>query len=208
MVGDTLSKMVSTEDKSTYPLFGDAGTVTALEYDANADSLLFGMNSDGSGHKSIMINDGGYRNPFSMASLDKVERGEGIISNNLSVILDGMEVFSFGIREAPKSVNELVEKFSLDKDKIDYFTFHQANLFMNEQIRKKLKLPVEKIPYSLKNFGNTSSASIPLTMVTELRKDLNEKKLQHIACGFGVGLSWGSMHFTTDHIACPALVEI
>jgi len=200
--------MVSRDDKSTYPLFGDAGTAVALEYQSDAEPMFFNMNSDGSGYNAIMINDGGYRNPFSTASLDKVERGEGIISNNLQLMLDGMNVFSFGIREAPKSVNMLIETFGIDKDKIDYFTFHQANLFMNEQIRKKLKLPAEKVPYSLKEFGNTSSASIPLTMVTELRKDMGEKKLQHIACGFGVGLSWGSMYFTTDHIVCPPLTEI
>jgi len=209
MTGDT-SRGSSIEDKSTYPLFGDAGTATALEYAEDSESMLFGMNSDGSGYKAIIINDGGYgfKNPFSPSSLDMVVRGEGIVSNNLHVILDGMDVFSFGIREAPKSVNRLIETFGLDKDKIDYFTFHQANLYMNEQIRKKLKLPAEKVPYSLKNFGNTSSASIPLTMVTELYKDMSEKKLQHIACGFGVGLSWGSMYFTTDHIVCPPIIEI
>jgi 3-oxoacyl-[acyl-carrier-protein] synthase-3 len=210
LTGDTASRTSSKEDKSTYPLFGDAGTVTALEYAEDAEPMLFGMNSDGSGYKSIIINDGGYgfRNPFSLSSLDMVVRGDGIVSNNLHTILDGMDVFSFGIREAPKSVNRLIETFNLDKDKIDYFIFHQANFFMNEQIRKKLKLPVEKVPYSLKDFGNTSSATIPLTMVTKLHKELREKKLQHIACGFGVGLSWGSVYFTTDHIVCPPLIEV
>jgi len=210
LTGDTPSKISSNQDKSTYPLFGDAGTVTALEYVKDAEPMLFGMNSDGSGYKSIIINDGGYgfRNPFSLSSLDMVVRGEGIVSNNLHQILDGMDVFSFGIREVPKSVNRLVDTFNLDKDKIDYFVFHQANLYMNEQIRKKLKLPVEKVPYSLKNFGNTSSASIPLTLATQLHNELKEKKLQHIACGFGVGLSWGSMYFTTDNIVCIPLVEV
>jgi 3-oxoacyl-[acyl-carrier-protein] synthase-3 len=79
---------------------------------------------------------------------------------------------------------------------------------MNEQIRKKLKLPAEKVPYSLKDFGNTSSASIPLTMVTRLTNELREKCLYHIACSFGIGLSWGSVYFTTDHIICPLLEEI
>jgi 3-oxoacyl-[acyl-carrier-protein] synthase-3 len=79
---------------------------------------------------------------------------------------------------------------------------------MNEQIRKKLKLPAEKVLYSLKDFGNTSSASIPLTMVTQLDSELRDKKLKHIACGFGIGLSWGSMYFSTDHISCPELVEV
>jgi 3-oxoacyl-[acyl-carrier-protein] synthase-3 len=208
LAGDTASKSNSAEDKSAYPLFGDAVTVTALEYAAESEPMLFNMNSDGSGFEAIIIRDGGYRNPFSLSSLKKVVRGEGIVSNKLQVELDGMDIFSFGIKDAPKSVNTLIAEFNLEKERIDYFTFHQANLFMNEQIRKKLKLPAEKVPYSLKDFGNTSSASIPLTLLTQLKNDLIEKKLQHIACGFGVGLSWGSMYFSTDHIVCPLLVEV
>jgi len=210
LAGDTSSATSSAEDKSTYPLFGDAAAATALEYAGGAEPMLFGMNSDGSGYRAIIINDGGYgfRNPFSPASLNMTERGEGIVSNNMHVVLDGMDVFSFGIREAPKSVNTLLETFGLDKDSVDYFTFHQANRYMNEQIRKKLKLPPEKVPCSLKDFGNTSSASIPLTLATQLAKELREKKLRHIACGFGVGLSWGSMYFTTDSVICPPLAEV
>jgi 3-oxoacyl-[acyl-carrier-protein] synthase-3 len=208
LVGDTISKIVSNEDRSTYPLFGDAGTATALEFSPDTEPMFFNMNSDGSGYDTIIINDGGYRNPFSIDSLNGIKRGEGIVSNNVQLILGGMNVFSFGLREVPKSVNRLHERFSFDKEAVDYFTFHQANFFMNEQIRRKLKLPEEKVPYSLKDFGNTSGASIPLTLVTQIHKDLGEKKLRHIACGFGVGLSWGSMYFTTDHINCPPLEEI
>ncbi|MCL2651727.1 MAG: ketoacyl-ACP synthase III [Candidatus Azobacteroides sp.] len=210
LAGDISSRGSSPEDKSTYPLFGDAGTATALEYAEEGAPMLFGMNSDGSGYKAIIINDGGYgfRNPFSLSSLDMIERGDGIVSNNMHVVLEGMDVFAFGIKRAPESVNKLIEAFKLDKDKVDYFTFHQANLFMNEMIRKKLKLPAEKVPYSLKDFGNTSSASIPLTMIAELKNELKTKSLNHIACGFGVGLSWGSVYFETDKIVCSDLVEI
>jgi 3-oxoacyl-[acyl-carrier-protein] synthase-3 len=208
LVGDTLSKTSSETDRSVWPLFGDAGTATALEYQPNAEPLLFNMNSDGSGYQVISINDGGYRNPVSQSSFDKVKRGEGIVSNNLQIILDGMDVFSFGIKRAPESVNKLIEEFSLNKEQIDYFIFHQANLMMNEMIRKKLKLPIEKVPYSLKDFGNTSSATIPLTMVTQLHDVLRGENLHHIACGFGVGLSWGSVYFNTEKIVCSDLIEI
>lgn len=90
---------------------------------------------------------------------------------------------------------------------VDHFIFHQVNKFMNEKIRKKLKLPEEKVPYSLKDFGNTSCATIPLTMVTQLQDRLIQEKLSHVACGFGVGLSWGSCFFQTDQIVCPDLIE-
>jgi len=208
LAGDTISKICSPTDKSTFPLFGDAGTATALEVSQKAAPILFNMNSDGSGYQAIRINDGGFRNFVTNCSFEKITRGDGIESNNLQLILEGMDVFSFGIKRAPESVNRLLEKFDIDKNAIDYFIFHQANMFMNEQIRKRLKLEKEKVPYSLKDFGNTSSATIPLTMITELQNELINKKLNHIACGFGVGLSWGSMYFETDKIICPELVEI
>jgi 3-oxoacyl-[acyl-carrier-protein] synthase-3 len=208
LAGDTISKKCAETDKSAYPLFGDAGTATALEYAPDVDPILFGMNSDGSGYRAIIINDGACRNPVAQSSFEPVVRDEGVESNNLQLILDGMDVFAFGIKRAPESVNKLIENFGLDREQIDYFIFHQANLFMNEQIRKKLKLPSDKVPCSLRDFGNTSSASIPLTMLTQMKTALETKKLRHIACGFGVGLSWGSACFNTDKIICSELIEI
>lgn len=208
LVGDTILKFCSETDKSTYPLFGDAGTATAFMYDENASPFFFDMHTDGSGDKAIIIEEGGYRNPVSFSSFDMHQREDGITSNKLQLILDGMDVFSFGLQRAPQSVNALIEHFQLYKEEVDCFIFHQANLFMNEKIRKKLQLPPEKVPYSLKNYGNTSSASIPLTMVTELKQELQNRHLKNIACGFGVGLSWGSVYFETDHIVVPDLIEI
>lgn len=209
LAGDTISKICSVKDKSTYPLFGDAGTVTALEYSKDENEKLhFRMNTNGECSEAIHIPDGGYRNQVSLSSFIEKKQKEGIVSNSLQIVLDGMDVFSFGISKAPESVNQLITDFGLDKEKIDYFLFHQANLFMNEKIRKKLKLPERKVPYSLKNFGNTSSATIPLTMVTQLQSFLKEKKLSFLGCGFGVGLSWGSIYFNTDHIVCPDLITM
>lgn len=208
LAGDTPLKMCSKTDKSTYPLFGDAGSATALEYSTNnVNPLLFSFNSDGSGYDTIIINDGGYRNPTTINSFKKEFVSDGIERNKLDVVLEGMDVFSFGISKAPESVRRLVNNFSIDTELVDFYTFHQANKFMNEKIRKKLKLPEDKVLYSLKNFGNTSSVTIPLTLVTQANKDMRVNTLFHIACGFGVGLSWGSCYFKTDKIICPDLIE-
>lgn len=208
LAGDTILKIASSEDKSTYPLFGDAGTATALEYKAESTGLKFSFNTDGSGSEAIIIKDGGYRNPVSSDSFVMKERGEDIKSNHLQVELNGMDVFSFGISKAPKLVDGLLGHFNIDKETVNCFTFHQANLFMNEKIRKKLKLPVEKVPYSLRDYANTSCASIPLTLVTQCAEDLKTKDMKHIGCGFGVGLSWGSVYFETHSIKVPQLVEL
>lgn len=208
LAGDTILKFCSPEDKSTYPLFGDAGTATALEYDEGASAMKFAMHTDGSGKDTIIIRDGGYRNQVSPASFEIKEHGENILRSNLNLELDGMSVFSFGRTKAPKVVNELADHFDIDKEKVDLFTFHQANLLMNEKIRKKLKLPEEKVPYSMDEFGNTSCASIPLTLVARCEEKLRTQSLRQIACGFGVGLSWDAVYFETNNIIVPTLIEI
>ena len=206
LVGDTSSIYCSTLDKSTFPLFGDCGTATALAYMEGDEGMKFHLSSDGSGYKSIIIEDGGYRNRFSSNSLKVNEFGDGIRRTNLDLSLDGMDVFSFGISKAPETVNKLIQKFDLNKESIDFFIFHQANMMMNERIRKKLGIEEQKVPYSLKNFGNTSSASIPLTMVTEASSKLKNGENNLIACGFGVGLSWGSLYCKTNSLVIPDLI--
>jgi 3-oxoacyl-[acyl-carrier-protein] synthase III len=208
LVGDTLSKICSKKDKSTYPLFGDAGTATALEYNSQAKAMEFHLATDGSGYDSIIIPDGGYRNQVSQGSFYIKKMEDGIQRDNLSLVLNGMDVFSFGLSKAPQSINKLLGNIGIDKDYIDYFFFHQANKFMNEQIRKKLKLSQERVPYSLKEFGNTSSASIPLTMICGMKEKWADAPLKIMTCGFGVGLSWGSLYFETEKIICSQLIEI
>lgn len=208
LVGDTTLKFCSPEDKSTFPLFGDAGTVTALEYDDSDPGFKFHTATDGNGYEAIFIPDGGFRNQVSDSSFNMVEIKPGIKRNRLQVILDGMNVLTFSITRAPESINMLSEKFNIDLRQIDYFLLHQANKFINERIRNKLKLPVEKVPYSLKNYGNTGPGTIPLTMVTEISQDLRNSRRNIIASGFGVGLSWGSVQFFTENIVCPEIIEI
>lgn len=206
--GDTILKQSSKQDKSTWPLFGDAGTATAFKFNANAKSLKFHLATDGSGFGAIIIPDGGYRSSFSEQSLLNEMIGNGINRNKTQLVLDGMDVFSFGINKAPETIEKLCQYFTIDKETVDYFVFHQANLFMNEKIRKKLKLPAEKVPYSMKNFGNTSSATIVLTIITQIADKVKDSTQNFVACGFGVGLSWGSVNFETKNLVCSELIEI
>ena len=119
-----------------------------------------------------------------------------------------MDVFTFGITTAPKSVKELAKHFGFDYKTADYFVFHQANMKMNKMITKQLKLPVEKVPTCMYHFGNTSSASIPLTIVTQLHGKIEDKPTKFICCGFGVGLSWGTIAFESESLVVSELVEI
>nr|WP_314865801.1 ketoacyl-ACP synthase III [uncultured Flavobacterium sp.] len=205
--GDTPSKIVNKKDKSAALLFGDAGGCAIFEKSEKSSNFHFNLGSDGGGANSIIIKDGGFRNPFRMESLEEKVIEKDITRRDCDIVLDGMDVFSFGINQAPKTVKELFEFACITNEDVDYAIFHQANKMMNEMVRKKLKLEVEKVPYSLEKFGNTSSASIPLTLVTELIDKLHgDKKL--LFCGFGVGLSWGTVILQTSNIKILDLIEI
>jgi len=208
LVGDTTTITKSARDKSTYPLFGDAGTATAIEYEEGADGIRFHMGTDGKGAGAIMIPDGGFRHFFDAQSLEYSEVEPGIFRNRLQSILDGPSVFTFGITKGPRSVNALIENFQLNRDEVDYYVFHQANMIMNEKIRTKLKIEPEKVPYSLNEYGNTSSSSIPLTIVSRLNEALGGSRKKVLTCAFGVGLSWASAVFDTENLVCPPVIEL
>ncbi|MBQ0141506.1 MAG: ketoacyl-ACP synthase III [Prevotellaceae bacterium] len=189
------------------PLFGFAGTATALEYKEGAEGFKFHFGTDGSGYDAIIIPDGGTRNQVTEKSFD-FEEIDGKQYNRLQTRMKGMDVFSFGISTAPKSIKKLAENFAFDYQDCDYFILHQANMKMNNMIAKKLKLASEKVPSSMWKFGNTSSASIPLTIVTQLKGKFENKPTRFICCGFGVGLSWGTVVFSTNDIVISQLVEV
>ncbi len=193
-------------EKYVVPLFGDAGTATALEFDPSAPPMFVDTYTDGTGYESIICRAGGCRVPLESKHLDFVVDAFGQKHRAIDREIDGAAVFVFGITQAPHAVKLILQRTGQSVEDIDYFLFHQANFMMNEQIRKKCKIPLEKCPYSLRNFGNCSSASIPLTMVTQIREQLiGEKQRKIIACGFGVGLSWGVISFDTQSVVTPPL---
>lgn len=188
------------------PLFGFAGTATALEYEEGAEGFKFHFGTDGSSYDAIIIPDGGCRNQFTAKSLE-MEDFNGRKINRLYSRMKGMDVFAFGISTVPKSVRQLSEHFGIDYHDADYYILHQANLKMNNMIAKKLKWETEKVPVCMDTFGNTSSASIPLTFVTRLGDKVQGER-KFICCGFGVGLSWGTVAFSTKDLLLSKLVEV
>jgi 3-oxoacyl-[acyl-carrier-protein] synthase III len=204
LAGDISTHGLTPKDKSTWPLFGDAGTATALEYDP-ASRSFFNLQSDGSGHEAIIIPDGGLRNPMTDKTYEPQEFEKGIVRHRRNLWLNGLDVFNFSTREAPPNITALLEFSGFTAEAIDYFIFHQANLLMNETIRKKLKVPAEKVPYSLHDFGNTSSASIPLTIAARMKEPALVPH-RWLLSGFGVGLSWASAIVETDKLICPDII--
>lgn len=202
LAGDVSTATCTSKDRSTYPIFGDAGSATLLR--KGDDNLFLSANffTDGSDFDAIIVPDGMLRNKVSRKTLELSEN-----EYPYKLILKGEKIFSFSTREVPKSINALANSENIDLQEVDYFFMHQANKLINETIRKKLQIDYEKYPYSLGEFGNTSSASIPLTMVTQLNKEILCSKLLLLS-GFGVGLSWANMLVGNSNIKILPLIEV
>lgn len=190
--GETRSKVYSPKDRRSAFIFGDAGVAALVERDDKFGESWFSLNSDGSRGPLIMIPGGGYRNMSSEETLkEKVVDEYGNIRSDEQAFMKGADVFEFVIVEIPKDIKRLMAAAGEDIQQLDYYVFHQANLFINNHIAKKMKLDKAKIPQSIQKYGNTSSVSVPLTIVSELKDKLvGRKKLMLSA--FGVGMAWAT----------------
>lgn len=199
-VGDTISRVVDPSDRATAMLFGDAGTVTAVEHGPDRPSATFILGSDGVGVANLIIPEGGFKSYESAG--DKRMDGK----NPACLFMDGGEIFNFTLRSVPPLVNRLVE-LTGGEGTHDFYLMHQANRFMVNHLRKKSKLPEDQVPINIQDFGNTSSASIPLLMTTAIAEDLRAAPCRLAMFGFGVGYSWAAASLTVGPLAVAELIE-
>lgn len=183
-------------DKSIDMLFGDAGSAMIVE--AGDDMIHTLLKADGEGYQTILT-------PGVSARV-KVDY-ENFDYHRIRSTMDGGAVFEFAISQVPRSFKEYFKAFGGTIDDFDYCVFHQANLFMLEHIRKKIKLPPEKMPISMDRYGNTSSVTIPLTITDLCQRESVKERIHFITSGFGVGLSWGIADFTMDRKDILPVIE-
>lgn len=190
--GETRSKVYSRKDRREAFIFGDAGVAALIERNIKFGESHFSINSDGSRGELIMIPAGGYRNMSSAETVcEKVVDEYGNMRSDEQGTMNGADVFNFVIIEVPKDIKRLLSATGEDVQNMDYYVFHQANAFINNYIAKKMKLDKSRMPWTIQKYGNTSSVSIPLTIVSELKDKMQgEKKL--LLSAFGVGMSWGT----------------
>ena len=206
--GETRSKVYSQKDRKTGFLFGDGGVAALIEIREKFGKSWFSLNSDGSRESLIKIPAGGYRKMSSCDTVaEKVVDEYGNIRSEEQGYMNGADVFSFVIREVPKDFNRLLEYSGTNINSIDYYIFHQANSYINSFLAKKLKLPEDKIPSTIEKYGNTSSVSIPLTIVSELKENLFDHK-RLLLSGFGVGLTWGTAIIELENCYIGEIVEV
>lgn len=189
------------------PLFSDAASATALEFSADAPPMYFDLNSDGSGFEAIILPVGGGREPISFHHTIPTQDEHGQLRKPTDLVLDGPAVLSFSTQRVPPAVEQSLIYAGISTDDIDFFLFHQANKMINETIRKKLRLPLEKVPSTLQDFGNTSGASLAVTMTARLHDKLAQGKHRLLLSGFGVGLSWGTCILDIENAKFPAMLE-
>lgn len=189
------------------PLFGDAATATALEWSNDAPPFYFSLHTDGKGWDKIIERKPGGRPGMEPELFRQVVGPDGAVHVNTQYQLKGEDVFNFSVRTAPGAVEAMLQRVGWSKGEVDFFVFHQANRLINEFIRKQLNLDVGKVPTTLPMFGNTSCSTIPVTMSDQLGTRLCEARQKLILCGFGVGLSWGTVACEVGPMVCPPLVE-
>ncbi len=208
LVGDLSNRKVSKLDRSTALLFGDAATATLIEAGSTDEEMTFCMGTDGAGYKNLIIPAGSFRNPCTEETKIPREMEGGNIRCDEDLYMNGAEIFTFTIKRVKPMIDRLLEKSGTEKENIDYFVLHQANTFIIHHLTKKLKVSPDKVPNSMENFGNTSSASIPMTMMANLSEQLKTERLRLVMAGFGVGYSWSAVELVADHLIMPDLVLV
>ncbi len=203
--GDTVNKVQYGNDREEKPLFGDAGTATALEFDEKAAPMYFNIGTLSAEGHALIRKHGGFRYPWTIETLQRELDLRSGASSDVSEVgkMDAMDVFSFAITKAPKAMKKLLSNYNLDMAAVDNMYLHQANKVIVEAIAKRMSMPMEKTPMSLPEYGNTVASSIPLTMVSERHDVLSTNHQANLVCSFGTGLSWGAAYFETDKIVCP-----
>jgi 3-oxoacyl-[acyl-carrier-protein] synthase-3 len=206
--GETRSKVYSPKDRRTAFIFGDAGVAALIEKEEKFGDSYFSFGSDGSREDLIKIPSGGYRNPSSVDSVsEKVVDEYGNIRTDEQGYMNGGDVFNFVIREIPRDIKSILLFANINSEEIDFFVFHQANSFINSYLAKKMKLDESKIPSTIHKYGNTSSVSVPLTVVSELKNKLSfNNKL--LLSAFGVGMTWASAVISLNNCTISDIVDV
>lgn len=202
LVGDTISKLVSPMDKATMSLFGDAGTATAMGH-SDGERMCFELGTDGADTEHLIVPAGGFRRRCDTQTGARTMREDGSSRSDEDLFMDGAEIFTFTIREVPRMITRVLATASWSQDEVDAFVFHQANRFILEYLTKKMKLRHDKVSFSLDKYGNTSCASIPLTISSVLHNTVASHKNRLLLGGFGVGFSWGAAAVEVGPIIAP-----
>ena len=189
LTAETYNKYLHPDDKSNRSIFGDGAAACLISTEGFAEIGEFVLGTDGSGANNLIVKTGAAR--YKQPTGESTEDSEGHIWCDDYLYMNGGAIFNFTLDAVPIMMNQLFEKSGLTKEDIDYYVFHQANKFMLSTIRKVCALPKDKFYIDLANVGNTVSSTILIGLKESLKNGMIKPKMNVMACGFGVGLSWG-----------------
>lgn len=198
ITSETYSKFIHPKDKSNKTIFGDAAAaalITSEKGFCSIGNFIFG--TDGKGAENLIVKQGGMRFPVSDENEDKVDEF-GNVRNDKNLFMNGAEIFNFTGEFVPKLTEAILEKSNLTKDDIDLFVFHQANKYMLNHLRKKIKIPEEKFFIAMEHCGNTVSSTIPIALYEAQKQGKIGDSKNIILAGFGVGYSWAACNLSVE----------
>jgi len=181
VTAETYSKHLDNNDKGNRTIFGDAASASIIELSENNKIFDFVLGTDGSNFDKLIVPNGGFKNKIS---------SENHQDNFLQ--MNGPEIFNFTIQKVPITVKQILEINNMLIDDIDFFLFHQANKYILDYLRKKIKIPQDKFFLDLSDTGNTVSSTIPIGLSKLTQNNRLKKGDKVLLVGFGVGLSWGA----------------
>ena len=194
VTADTYMKFINRRDRSLLTLFGDGAAATLIRAVESERELVgpFVLGSDGRGANQIIVKAGGLRRRTSADTAIEREDSAGNWRSDENLFMDGADVFSFALRTVPPTLQQLLEKSGMKLEEIDFIVPHQANKFVLERLRAKLKFPAEKFWIDMEDSGNTVSSTIPIALEKALEQGRVKSGNRVALVGFGVGYSWGA----------------
>lgn len=189
VTSETYSKHIHPNDKSNKSIFGDAATATIVSSESGFSEIQdFSFGSDGSGAENLIVKSGGLKHPEKLNEISVDENEKEVYSDYL--YMNGSQIFTFTLKAVPKLIKQVIEKNSYIQDDINLFIFHQANKYMLNFLRKKIKISEDDFYYYIKDVGNTVSSTIPIAIYNAMKEDRIKKGDNVLLAGFGVGYSW------------------
>lgn len=191
LTGETYSKYMHERDKSNRTIFGDGAAATLVSTEGMAEVGEFVIGTDGTGAENLIVKSGGARHPKPVDDLKFDDFGNPRSSDNL--YMDGPAILNYSLDSIPQLVEDVLGKNHVTMDDIDLHVYHQANTFLANLERRKLRIPEEKYYCNIENFGNTVSSTIPIALCEALKEGRIKQGSKVLSVAQGLGYTWGGM---------------
>jgi 3-oxoacyl-[acyl-carrier-protein] synthase-3 len=206
--GDTASKQLSPRNRVSYPLAGDAGSVTVVER-GDGGPITMDVKMDGARHQALIVRAGAFRKPSTPQTREEREIEDGVVRSEEQIEMDGAAVFSFTMGSVPPQIAAVLEAASMSQTDVDAYLFHQPNEFILKQLADKMGIPEERLPSNIVSiYGNCSSVSIPLNIAHNYGDRLARESMRVCFSGFGVGLTWASCIMNIGPLDVCSVIEL